>query len=442
MNLTMIIRLATFGFLNFLPMMTTQWSTIVLPEIIQTNLQIMEKSEISFIAGYFFISFLYGRLLGTFVWPIAVKFLSKKMCILISMMIMGVANACSGIGMNMLTICLCRFAAGIALNIHTVGKDFLFEFCDENYRQLGLSIDSAFSCFGSLAGPFIGYYIYHRFDRDFEATCLVIAVMFFVGFILFFHVFFISYTPPLNVSHTDEEMQRMLGHHSQQIEHTDFKSVFKYIFSDKTIRGLILVYGLATATAECDLVLSVLYLQVDWENYGLGISAYALSKISLACFIPSILLLFYSYKFVPRHIKYISYIRDVLIIFTVAVFLTPLLRDIIPDKGHEKYNYLIYAFQSLKYVINPHAFAPYIHYLVNKRANKHIRTVINSINFVVSTICIVVAMNVIIPLLSISLYSPAFEGKRTYSKDMSFFIVGLVDVVTLLLLWRSQKSKK
>lgn len=441
-NITMCIRLATFGFLNFLPMLTTQWSTIVLPEIIQTNLHVMDKTQLSFIAGYFYISFFYGRLLGTFVWPIMVKVVSKKICLLISILIMGVANACSGIGMHMLTICFCRFIAGIALNIHTVGKDFLFEFCDENYRQLGLSIDSSFSLLGGLAGPFIGHYLYYRFDKNFETTCLAIAFLFFIGFILFFHVFFISYTPPLNVSHTDEEMTKMLGHHGQQIESTDVKSVIRKCYQDPSIRGLILMYGISVAATECDLILSVLYLQVDWKNYGLGIDSYVLSKISLLCFIPSCFLLLGSSKFVPKHIKYVNYIRYVLILFTILVFITPLLRDIIPTKSHESYNYIIYAAQSIKYTINPHVFAPYVHYLINKRANKHIRTILNSINFVVSTFIIVISMNIIIPLLSISLYSPLFADYRSYSKDLSFFIVSFLAIISLFILSHSHRGHK
>ena len=441
MDITTFIRLITFGLMNFLPMLTTQWSIVILPEILETNLNVKNKSEYSFIAGYFFISFFYGRLVGTFIWPMMVKILSKKMCILISILVMGLSNALSGVGPNIFMICACRFVAGIALNIHTVGKDFLFEFCNENYRQLGLSMDSVFSLFGGLAGPFIGHYLYNSFDKDFETTCLAIAFLFFIGFILFFHVFFISYTPPLNVSHTDEEIQEMLGHHGQKIHFTDLKSVIRQCYESESIRGLMLVYGIAMASTDCDLVLSVLYLQIDWGNYGLGIDSYMISKISLFCFFPSCLLLLASNRIVPRHIKYISYIKYVLVIFTIAVFITPLLRDIIPSESHKRYNTLIYIIQCFKYTINAQIFSPYVHYLINKRANKDIRTMMNSINFVISTVIIVVLMNLVVPLLSISLYSPLFEQYRSYSKNISFFIVCVLNIIALMILSHSHKHK-
>ena len=436
----MIIRLSTFGFINFLPILTTQWSTIVLPQILVNNLGISDPSHTSLIAGYFYISFFYGRLLGTFVWPLMVKVVNKKICILLSIIVMGLMNALSGIGMKIFVICFCRFIAGIALNIHTVGKDFLFEFCDENYRQIGLSIDSAFGLMGNLLGPYIGFYLYNKFDHSFDQTVLFIAFLFFIGFVLFFHVFFITYTPPLNVSHTDEEMQKMLGEHNEKIESTGIKGTILSFFKNSSIRSLILVYGLGMACTNSDLVISVLYLQMDWKDYGLGISSRALSHLSMFCYIPALFLLFLSNKMVPRYISYMNYIRSVFTIFALAVFLTPLLRDILPKENHSRYNFIIYIVQGLKYCFNTHMSAPFIHYLINKRAKREARTIVNSLNFITATIMICVVMNIITPLLSISMYKQFFKEREPYSKDLTFFMITALMLFSVFLLTYSQRK--
>lgn len=441
MKFTLFLRLAIFGILNFIPLLTIQWSIIILPDILETNLKIKDKTQFSFIAGYLVISYFYGRLIGSFVWPVLVRIVNKRICILISFLLMGITNALSGIGTNVYMICLCRLIAGIALNINTVGKDFLFEFCDEKYRQLGLLIDSAFCLLGGLAGPFIGYYLYYLFDKDFGTTCIAIAFFFFAGFLMFFQVFFVSYVPPLNTSHNEEELHNMLEFEGK-LTSTSLRGMIYQCYKDPIIRSLILAYGITIASTDCELLLSVLYLQVPWENYGLGISSQSLSILSLICFVPSCIFLLSSYKFVPKHMQYFTFIRTILVIFTIATALTPLLRDIIPNSYHDNYNIFIFIVQGSKYIFNGFTFAPFIHYLLNKRTERNVRTIINSINFVVSTIIIIVALNVIVPLLSLSLYGSIFIEYRRYSKNIAFFIVTGLNVIALIILNKAAARRK
>lgn len=79
---------------------------------------------------------------------------------LISVILIGVMNIFSGIEETIFYICLFWFIAGCSLNIHTIGKDFLFEFCEDRYWQFALSLDSCFGLLAHLAGPFIGMKIY------------------------------------------------------------------------------------------------------------------------------------------------------------------------------------------------------------------------------------------------------------------------------------------
>jgi len=120
--------------------------------------------------------------------------------------------------------------------------------------------------------------------------------------------------------------------------------------------------------------------------------------------------------------------------------MTPTFRDILPGSNHADYNVFIYINQGIKYSMNSHIFSPFIHYTINKRANKHIRTIINSINFVFSTTMIVIVMNLIVPLLSVSLYSPNFTEFEPANKYLTFSIVAVLQGSCFFLIGKKNKG--
>lgn len=444
-------RIFAFAYQNFLPIITVQWSSIILPDILRYNLKVEDEASFSLIASYFFISYFLGIILGCFLWPTLVKFFSKRSCILVSIIIIGIANMLSGRGEKVTFISICRFIAGISLNIHTVGKDFLFEFAEDKHRQFILSIDSCFVLLAHLAGPFIGMQIYYANDRNFEVSCLWISAIFFFGAFIFFIAFFlIPYTP---IDHMDDHSsQRNLDDDEQnplnnidqnstaQIEVMSARDVLRECVNNPDIRNTMAVFALSTACTNCDLVLSIIFLQTPWENQGLSISPKVLSQVSLLSYLPAVAILIYSPKICPKKIPYADYIRTFAGIFALSVIITPLFRDILPSKYHADFNILIYINQMVKYCTNSHIVSPFIHYKINKRANKHIRTVINSINFVISTTAVVIIMNLIVPLLSVTLYSHTFVELRPFNKYFTFLAVTLLQASCLILMPSSKHS--
>jgi MFS family permease len=452
MKRLLAFRMFVFAFQNFIPIMTCQWSSIILPDILRYNLKIVDESTFSLIANYFYISYFIGIILGCFIWPYLVQFISKRNCILISTFMIGVANIASGYGQDVTHICACRFVAGCFLNIHTVGKDFLFDFVPEEHRQFTLSLDSCFGLMGHLGGPFIGMHIYYLNDRDFKATCFWIGVIFFFGVLLFLIAFYIiEYTGyhhgeglKKDTNRIEEERVRLRnseGEEQGMIEVTSTLDVFKVCANNLDIRNSIIVFGITTAASNCDLVLSVIYLQTPWADQGLSISPVVLSNISLLSFLPALSILLYSPKICPSRIPYLSYIRIFVFVFALAVLVTPLFRDILPEANHADFNILVYLNQIMKYCTNCHIVAPFIHYTINRRANRHIRTTINSINFVISTTLVVVFMNLIVPLLSVSLYSPQFQNLKPFNKYFTFVMVAGIQLSCFYLIGKQNKGE-
>lgn len=440
-----ITRLVIFGYLNFIPVLTNQWSAVILPLILRNNLKIEDESSYTLIAVYFFISFFVGINIGCFLWPLLVGHLTKRNCILISVVVMGIANTASGLYLNVFYICFWRVVAGAALNLHTVGKDFLFEFChDDQYRQYGLTLDSCFALVGNIMGPFIGYEIYSHNGFDFTRSCLWIGGMFLVGVVAFLLAFFINYEIKVSSISDDEEKELVMRlrrkSSTQVMSSKNYFDVFKEAFKTPSVRNIILLFTIATTCTNCDLILSVFYLQTSWEDEGLGVSASALSYVSLAAFLPALAIISSSPKFVPSKVSYRRFIQAIILIFSAAVIITPLLRELIPTDGRRKYLGFVYANQIVKYCSSSHVISPFLHYLLNKKANEFIRTSLNSINYIFCTLSLVVLMNLIVPLLSWSLFCASFKRLHPFNKCLTFWIVGALSLSGLFFVPKREKK--
>ena len=141
-------QLIVFGMMNFVVFLTNSWTTLDLNHIIVDNLNVKE-SQMSTIASFMYSSFFYGMLCSSFVWPIIVKYISKRNCIILAFIIVGFLNLSCFYVINIYYIILVRFLGGVAQNIHTVGKDFLFDEFSNEYAKSGLIMDSIFGLLGN-----------------------------------------------------------------------------------------------------------------------------------------------------------------------------------------------------------------------------------------------------------------------------------------------------
>lgn len=104
-----------------------------------------------------------------------------------------------------------------------------------------------------------------------------------------------------------------------------------------------ILYGISSACTNTELLISMIYLPMKWEEQGLGISTDKLVTMSLFCFFPSVIILLFSDQFIPSRITIKNYIKGIIIIFSITVCMIPLLRDIIPENYVE--NFMVRIFQ-------------------------------------------------------------------------------------------------
>lgn len=207
-------RIIVFSLVTFLPIIISVWCLTVLPEIIRNNLGYKEEGDQTVIASYFFTSFFYGLIIGSFIWPTLVPYTSKRNSIFYAVLIQGFFNAIQIYFNNIYWLCFCRFICGFFHNLNTVGKDFVFEFCRPEYRQYAFSFKSCFGIFASFVGPFIGYHIYQFTGKSFFLSSLVVSCFYIVALILFVIVFYFFYTPGEIEDRLD--LENLLGENDSQ----------------------------------------------------------------------------------------------------------------------------------------------------------------------------------------------------------------------------------
>ena len=114
-------------------------------------------------------------------------------------------------------------------------------------------------------------------------------------------------------------------------------SLLKSSLRNKKLRSLMILYGICSACVNSEYIISMLFIQEKWEKSGLGVSAFHLTNLSLFAFFPSVVLLLYSDRVVPKKISIVSFSKVVIIVFSFAVFIFPVLRDLIPTQTKDTY---------------------------------------------------------------------------------------------------------
>ena len=142
------IKLIIFGFMNFVIFLTNAWTTIDLNYIIKENLGV-SKEKISSVASLMYSSFFCGMLISSFVWPTIIRFIPKKFSIILAFILTSMLNLSNYYIIDVRYIIFVRFICGIIQNIHTVGKDFLFDEFSKQDAKTGLIMDSCFGLLGN-----------------------------------------------------------------------------------------------------------------------------------------------------------------------------------------------------------------------------------------------------------------------------------------------------
>ncbi len=76
-NIKGFLRVFVFAYITQLPIIITMWTITIFPEIVLKNFK-KPASDIPSYASYFYTSFFYGLILGSLLWPYAIRYISKR----------------------------------------------------------------------------------------------------------------------------------------------------------------------------------------------------------------------------------------------------------------------------------------------------------------------------------------------------------------------------
>lgn len=199
MEIRQVVRILVFGYFSFLPNLLSYWITAVLPQVVQENLLVRHKEDVSKVGGLFFSFYFFGIIAGALAWPYVLKLVSKKWAVLLGLFFQGLFTALTGQTVVLAWVYAFRFWTGFFNNINTVGKDFIFEFAKPAYRQYAFSLKSCFTVGGIFVGPLLGYYLYNHYDCSLQKSLLFLFWLYMVACVLFVVVFM------LDMRHSVEE---------------------------------------------------------------------------------------------------------------------------------------------------------------------------------------------------------------------------------------------
>jgi hypothetical protein len=128
---------------------------------------------------------------------------------------------------------------------------------------------------------------------------------------------------------------------SFQNNHDTVWSILKVSLRNKQLRSLMVIYGISSACCNSEALISIMYIQTDWDKGGLGLNADDLVRLSVICFFPSVMILLYSDRVIPKKMSISKFITMIILIFSTFVLLLPFLRDFISHKSQK--NYLVIA---------------------------------------------------------------------------------------------------
>ncbi len=435
-----VIRLITFGYENLLPNMLSYWVVAIIPEIMTHNLGVTNKELLSYYCGTFFSSFFWGIMVGSFIWPTVVVYVSQRTSVFIGIIGLGFFNYLIGQTNSLTWVFIYRFLCGIFHNLNSVGKDFIYQFAKADYRLYGFSVKTLFTFVASFIGPWAGYELYIWCNRDFTLSIYYITLLFVIGAVLFIIVFYFDFkegdAEGSVIDPEEEEREKLTEGHTDVEDQTRQKGlgeVFKTCMKNSYLRNLIIVYFLTNGVYKTSTMLAIWYMETPWSDEGYGVGSDWVSIISLISFIPASILVLTSPKFVPSKISYKAFIQFFIATLTIAIFLFPFVRDMIPEQGHENYVWISYVLLAFLFSSVPKLYSPFINYNLNNRVDKYSRTSLNSLTFILTSASAGVFATVVAPMLGYSLYNKEFSG-HWFSKYLSFGVLDICLIISMLII--------
>jgi hypothetical protein len=418
----------------FVESIGSHWILSVMPVIVSENFGTSREEEKSGAASRYFIYFFVGLIIGSLAWPIVVRYIPKRECIILGLLFQALTNYLVGTAPTFGYLCFWRFWFGFFHLVNTLGKDFLYEFADHTQRQSIFIMRSIAVLISSFFGPLFGYLVYYGTGKSLASSLAVISLIYLSAVVFFAIVFYCSpfiahahdfsseETQSLNVEEGAVHAEINLVRHKQ----IGVWPMLKFIARKKELRNLVLGFWMVFSVYNTQMLLSVFFIETPWHSQGLGLSDKEVSYLVVAVFLPIIMIFVISNKLVPKRITMFSLFQVVIFANMLFMLLVPAMRDLTTGLTHHQRLLLIYVLVSLFLTFNPNLISPFLNLHMNNQVPRNGRTTFNSITFIGCSLCVITLFATIIPLFSRTMFDPAWVQYSPYSKYVCFIVLDFV----------------
>ena len=445
-------RIFTFSFSAALPIIFGSWSSTIALELF-TGYFGFSNQDAMVASSWYTSSFLYGIIVGCFIWPELVKHLEKRTSLLIGLLVTGASCFVMATFSQFWVVCGLRFLCGIGHNFSSVGKDFIYEFAHSPMaRQYGFSAKSALNMIALFVGPFAGYLIFRKFDGNFASCVLAIGFLYLAGILLFIIVFYVFYNvnkeiaaelQKVSTEHiSEEEAKIVVKENEEEVEPLSLWQVTKVSLTNRYMRSMILTYTLSNAVNKTFAGFTAIFCVLAWQDGGLGLPTELYSFISFLSFIPAVIMLFTSPLYVPKRVSFFNFIKTFLFIIIAVILLIPGFRIIFTESSIR--NLGVFFVISLIFWGNPKQFSPFISILINNEVAPENRTSINALMVLFQNSVSAILINLMAPVFSYTVFDPRFTQFQPYNAFIPFGIIAVICGVPVFLLTKeiSERARK
>lgn len=375
----------------------------------------------------FYNYFVIGQIFSSLAWTAMLKYTTEKNVVLISLSAQAViyfikATNAESLGM----IFFCRVLQGFFDVLNSVGKSFVFEFCDVDYIQFCFTFKGIVAILmGNLIPP-IGAWLYEYYEQDYASCCYVMGV-FSIIVAVTFYVFFYLLPYSDNTQLAQEKRKKLLEkekvdeeapkkQETNKIEkHETFASVMKYVLSIRTTRNLFVVYMISKALHKAMYTFKTVYYLKEVALGGLGFKSHDLNLWHKIAVVPATIILFAQPKVVPSMISYQNFIAICVGAFTFMLFIIPLFLHIyLKTQAEFIKSFMLFDYLCIS-LFTAKLFTPAMNILLNAHLDKPKRAALNSIFYFGSSFLTLI-FNFLIPMVSEYYFDDLIEPMSEYNK--------------------------
>lgn len=442
-------KISTYIYVIFVESFCSLWAMSILPQIITYNFGVSDPAYKSSIGARYNTFNYIGLVIGSFWWPICVKLMSKRNCILFGIIGQAISNYLMGQAKSMEMLYFWRAVFGFFHISHTVGKDFLYEFAATKYCQMIFTWRSIALMVSSFFAPLAGFEIYYHSNKSFGISLGYISLIYLSGALLFFIGFYIFDSPrPINPMQSEESLQLLTEPYTDPETAIYYKKqtqigmwdMIKYCYRRKELRRLIIGYSFIFAVYNAQMFVSIFYIETPWSEKGLGLNDMEVSIIVCSVFAPILVIFLISPKYVPSKICMFSFTRIVVFLNAVLLLLLPGLRDIFDQTSLRHRIVPIYITVALSMIVNPNLASPFLNYYMNNKIPKNGRTAFNSLTYICLTVLVIIVFVTMIPFFSLTIYDPYFVQFQPYNKYFCFLFLNAMLIAGACFLRPPKKS--